>query len=58
MKTPEEAWNGTQLDEPVLIAERDPIKPAVSVAREHFEGDPILPVFRIDVLGRARRPAA
>ena len=59
-RTPEETWNGTELDEPVLFAERDPIKPAVSVTKKFFEGDPLLPVFRIDIVGRARRyrPAA
>ena len=58
MRTPKEVWNGAALDEPALFAERDPINPAVSVTKESFEGDPLLPVFRIDVVGRARRPAA
>ena len=58
MKTPEETWNGTELVEPVLTAEKDPIKPAISVTKENFEGDPLLPVFRIDFVGRAQRPAA
>jgi transposase InsO family protein len=60
MKTPEETWNGTVLDEPVLTPERDPIKPAICVTKKSFEGDPLLPVFRIDVVGLRRRyrPAA
>ena len=32
--------------------------PTVSVTRENFEGDSLLPVIRIEVVGRARRPAA
>ena len=58
MRTPEEMWNDVNLDEPVLIAEVDPIKPAISVTKESFEGDPLLPVFNIDIGGRAQRPAA
>jgi hypothetical protein len=58
MRTPEEVWNGAALDEPVLFAEADAIKPAVGVTKESFEGDPLLPVFRIDIVGRAYRPAA
>ena len=58
MKTPEESWSGTELDEPVLIAERDPVKPAICVTKKSFEDDPLLPVFNIDIVGRACRPAA
>jgi len=59
MRTPEEMWNDVQLDVPVLIAETDPIKPAICVTKDSFEGDPLLPVFKIDIVGRAQcRPAA
>ncbi len=60
MKTPDEVWNNVNLDEPALIRQADPIKPALCVTKESFEGDPLLPVFTIDVIGRAQqhRPAA
>jgi putative transposase len=60
MRTPEEAWNGMKLDEPVPIRQADPIKPAICVTKKLFEGDPLLPVFSIEVLGckRRYRPAA
>jgi hypothetical protein len=59
MKTPEEAWAGLDLERPTLIAEADSVKPAVSVERGRFEGDPLLPVIRIELTVRkGRRRAA
>ncbi len=60
MRTPDEVWNDVTLDEPVLIRQADPIKPALCVTKDSFEGDPLLPVFAIDVVGRSQRyrPAA
>ncbi len=60
MRTPDEVWNNVKLDEPALIRQAAPVKPALCVTKESFEGDPLLPVFTIDVVGRARRyrPAA
>jgi len=57
MRTPDEVWNNVALEESVLIPEADPIKPAICVTKELFEGDPLLPVLDIDVVWRNRLAA-
>jgi hypothetical protein len=57
MRTPEEVWNNVALEQPVLIPEADPVKPAICVRKQAFEGDPLLPVLDMDVVWRKRLAA-
>ena len=56
-KTPEEAWAGVNLPEPIPIRQADPIEVTSSVTRRAFGGDPRLPLIEIDV-GVIQRRAA
>jgi len=47
--TPDEAWSGDALPEPIPIRSRDPIKPQIDVRRLRCRGDPLLPVIQIIV---------
>ena len=48
-RTPQEAWEGRVLPEPVLIRARDRLDPQIEVRRRHYRGDPRLPVLEISV---------
>ncbi|MFH1023461.1 MAG: DDE-type integrase/transposase/recombinase, partial [Planctomycetota bacterium] len=48
-RTPEEVWNGVLLSDPTPIRERDLVKPAITVTRHRFRGDPRLPVLDITI---------
>ncbi len=56
-RTPDEVWNGVNLPEPVPIRARDPVKPAISVEKKLYRGDPYLPILKIEVIREARRVA-
>ena len=45
--TPDEAWNATELSEPIPIRCRNPVKPGIRVRRINCRGDPYLPVIQI-----------
>ncbi len=47
--TPQEAWEGRVLAEPVPIRARDRLDPQIEVRRRHYHGDPRLPVLEISV---------
>jgi len=47
--TPDEAWEGAELAEPIRIRSRDPIKPRIDIHRLKCSGDPLLPVIQIAV---------
>ena len=54
--TPEEAWSGAALPEPIPFRAADPQAVATEIEPGHHGGDPRLPVFRIDVMvSRLRR---
>ena len=48
-RTPQEAWEGRVLAEPVPIRARDRLDPQIEVRRRHYHGDPRLPVLDISV---------
>ena len=48
-RTPREAWQGRVLPEPVPIRARDQRQPQIEIRREHYHGDPRLPVLEISV---------
>jgi transposase InsO family protein len=48
-RTPQEAWEGRVLSEPVPIRARDQLQPQIEVRRRHYRGDPRLPVIEISV---------
>ncbi|MFH1024302.1 MAG: DDE-type integrase/transposase/recombinase [Planctomycetota bacterium] len=48
-RTPEEVWNGVPLPDSTPIRERDLVKPAITVTRRRFRGDPRLPVLNITI---------
>ncbi|MBI1373850.1 MAG: DDE-type integrase/transposase/recombinase [Phycisphaera sp.] len=56
-RTPDEAWNGVELPEPIAIYARDPIEPIIEVERQDYRGDPHLPVLEIDARLRLHRAA-
>ena len=43
--TPQEAWEGRVLPEPVPIRARDRLQPQIEIRREHYHGDPRLPIL-------------
>jgi len=47
--TPQEAWEGRVLAEPIPIRERDQLDPQIELRRRHYHGDPRLPVLKISV---------
>ena len=47
--TPDEAWQGASLTEPIPIRSRDAIKPRIDIRRLKCRGDPLLPVIQITV---------
>jgi putative transposase len=48
-RTPQEAWEGRILPEPVPIRARDQLQPQIEIRRRHYHGDPRLPVIEISV---------
>jgi len=54
-RTPDEAWNGIELPEPIPMRAVDPDSIAVQVHRQAYRGDPALPIV---TLGLARKEAA
>jgi hypothetical protein len=48
-RTPQEAWEGQVLPEPIPIRARDQLQPQIEVRRRHYHGDPRLPVIEISV---------
>jgi len=46
-RTPQEAWEGRVLPEPVSIRARDQLQPQIEVRRRHYRGDPRLPVLDV-----------
>jgi len=48
-RTPQEAWEGRVLPEPIPIRARDQLQPQIDVCRRHYRGDPRLPVIEISV---------
>jgi transposase InsO family protein len=48
-RTPQEAWEGRVLPEPVPIRARDQLQPQSEIRRRHYRGDPRLPVVEISV---------
>ncbi|MFH1023880.1 MAG: hypothetical protein V1809_10900 [Planctomycetota bacterium] len=49
-RTPEEVWQGKEISPPVAIRERDIVKPAITIIRHRFRGDPRLPVIEIQIV--------
>ncbi|HYG77644.1 MAG TPA: integrase core domain-containing protein [Planctomycetota bacterium] len=49
-RTPQEVWSGITLPQTTKMLERDPIKPAVDVARVNFRGDFHLPTLSIQII--------
>jgi transposase-like protein len=47
--TPQEAWEGRVLPEPISIWARDQRQPQIEIRRRHYHGDPHLPVIEISV---------
>jgi putative transposase len=48
-KTPDEAWAGQELPEPIPIRAADPTRYRITVQRKNFADDPRLPAFDITV---------
>jgi hypothetical protein len=48
-RTPQEAWEGRVLPEPIPIRARDQFQPQIEVRRRHYRDDPRLPVLEISV---------
>ena len=48
-RTPQEAWEGCVLPEPVPIRARDRLQPQIEIRRRHYRGDPRLPVIEMSV---------
>lgn len=48
-RTPQEAWEGRVLPEPIPIRARDQLQPQIDVRRRHYCGDPRLPVLEMSV---------
>jgi transposase InsO family protein len=48
-RTPQEAWDGRSLAEPIPIRARDQLQPQIAIRRRHYRGDPRLPVVEISV---------
>lgn len=49
-RTPEEVWAGVPLPKPTPMLERNPLKPAISVARVYYKGDFHLPTLSIQIV--------
>lgn len=49
--TPVEAWNGTELPEPIPIRAGDQLDSAIDICRRRVRGDPRLPIIAIYPLG-------
>ena len=47
--TPEEAWQGIEPQKPIPIRACEELRPMIDVRRSSFQGDPRLPVVKIDV---------
>ena len=47
--TPQEAWEGRCLPEPIPIRARDQLQPQIGIRRKHYCGDPRLPIIDISV---------
>ncbi len=47
--TPDEAWEGIELPQPIPLRQRDAIKPRIDIRRVNCRGDPHLPVINITV---------
>jgi len=56
-RTPDEAWNGVELPEPIPLYARDPVEPILEVDRQDYRGDPHLPVIDIDARLRLHHAA-
>ena len=48
-RTPQEAWEGRVLPEPVPIRARDQLQPQIEIRRRHYRGDPRSPIIEISV---------
>ncbi len=48
-KTPDEAWHGVTLPDPVPIRSNDEYVPSVDVRRVNYRGDPRLPILDFDI---------
>jgi hypothetical protein len=48
-RTPQEAWEGRILPEPVPIRARDQLQQQIGIQRRHYRGDPRLPIIEISV---------
>ena len=47
--TPEEAWQGIKPQKPIPIRACEELRPMIDVTRSSFQGDPRLPVVRINI---------
>jgi len=47
--TPQEAWEGRSLPEPVPIRARDRLQPEIAIRRRHHHSDPRLPIVDLSV---------
>jgi len=58
-RTPDEIWNGVPdpIHAAVPLRENDPVKPALSVERRHFRGDPNLIQLDIQIVRSVKRSA-
>jgi len=54
-RTPQEAWEGQALPEPIPLRARDQLQPQIEVRRRHYCDDPRLPVIEISVKLAAAR---
>jgi transposase InsO family protein len=48
-RTPQEAWEGHVLPEPIPILTRDRLQPQIEIRRKHYHGAPRLPIIDISV---------
>ena len=49
MRTPEEASNGTDAPTPITFERSGKIVPVIAVSREHFSGDPHMPLLHLSL---------
>ena len=49
-RTPDQAWRGASAPSTAPVRERDSIKPAISVVRSSYRGDPKLPQLHIQIV--------
>jgi transposase InsO family protein len=47
--TPEEAWAGVALSEPIPFRQRDAVKPHIRIRRINCRGDSLLPIIEIEI---------